>query len=168
VRRAVRRSGGDEGRVLDVRQVGARAEVAAGAGEHENARIADLLGYGPQREHVLRVNGVAHSGRSMTAIRHPPAALAPDHETTYVDGSMTAITSPSLTWSSGATRTSVRVPATGATTGISIFHRFEDGDGVALGDQLSRLSGYLPHVGGDLGQDVHGGADYSPWDSWRP
>src|SRR5256885_3977879 len=34
---------------------------------------------------------------------------------------MTAMMSPSLTWSFGATRTSVMVPATGASTGISIF-----------------------------------------------
>src|SRR5437899_353396 len=34
---------------------------------------------------------------------------------------MTAMTSPSLTWSSGFTRISVMVPDTGASTGISIF-----------------------------------------------
>ena len=105
-----------EPRAFHPRQVGAGAEMATGAGEHQHACVGGSVDRSQQVVERLGVDGVA----TLLAVDRDEddraASLGVDHVS-----SITAMTSPSCTWSSGATRSSATVPDTGASTGISIF-----------------------------------------------
>src|SRR5204862_4410095 len=88
----------------------------ARAGEHDDPRsvVHRARQRGKQLLARLGVDGVAPLLAVDGENRSGAASLLVDH-------SMTAIRSPSCTWSFGATLTSVTVPEAGDSTGISIF-----------------------------------------------
>src|SRR3954470_20181676 len=90
--------------------------MAARAGEHEHATSARVIERGNELRERVVIDRVATLG---AVDRRDDDIAAPlDVDAHY---SRTTTTSPSWTWSSGLTRISATVPATGATTGISIF-----------------------------------------------
>src|SRR5439155_8928577 len=101
---------------LDAGQVGAGAEVPTGACEHKHARVGGSVDRSQQLIERRGADGVA----TFTAVDRDEDDRATPLGVNHVS-SITAMTSPSCTWSSGATRSSATVPETGASTGISIF-----------------------------------------------
>src|SRR4029079_18009584 len=104
--------------VFQSREIGAGAEVAAGTRQHEHPRRRLCVNRFGDRGGELVERCVIDRIPTFGAIDrddlHHTSSLSVDH-------SITATRSPSLICVSGATAISVTVPATGATTGISIF-----------------------------------------------
>ena len=118
-------------------------------------RLAGVVDGGPMATSDSWSTALRRSGRSIVTTPTAPTPVGVDH------GSSTATTSPSWTLSSGATRTSVTVPAIGAIDRDLHLHRLEDDELVARVDRLSHLHADLPHVRRDFGSHFgHGPGPY--------